>query len=168
MSSLALVTIRSSIASPWVGLSITWVKKLSSMHSRSVLDCLQLAMQMSGWLKSPSRTRACECEASCSWRKKASPGQLFTLYPFLDIEGNTSVPPSVPVPSEQPVAITPVMGFVPPGFSNGNQLTRACKTTTLSLSHNKHKEPMPASSKTDPPLAKAKPINDGGSTSVIT
>jgi len=27
---------------------------------------------------------------------------------------------------------------------------------------------MPASSKKDPPLAKAKPINDGGSTSVIT
>ncbi|KAK4815818.1 hypothetical protein QYF61_007427 [Mycteria americana] len=56
----------------------------------------------------------------------ASPqGPLFTLYPFLDIDGNTSVPPSPPVPSEQPVAIdshTPVMGFVPPGFSNGNQI----------------------------------------------
>ncbi|KAK4833064.1 hypothetical protein QYF61_027726 [Mycteria americana] len=55
----------------------------------------------------------------------ASPqGQLFTLYPFLDIEGNTSAPPSLPVSSEQPVAIdshTPVMGFVPPGFSGGNQ-----------------------------------------------
>jgi len=43
---------------------ITWLKKLSSMHSRNLLDCLQLAMllfqQMSGWLKSPSRTRAYE------------------------------------------------------------------------------------------------------------
>ncbi|KAK4811056.1 hypothetical protein QYF61_016342, partial [Mycteria americana] len=29
-------------------------------------------------------------------------------------------------------------------------------------------EPMPASSKTDPPLAKAEPISDGGSASVIT
>jgi len=27
---------------------------------------------------------------------------------------------------------------------------------------------MPASSKADPPLAKAKPVNDSGSTSVIT
>ncbi|KAK4813629.1 hypothetical protein QYF61_014389, partial [Mycteria americana] len=56
--------------------SITWLKKLSSMHSRSLPDCLQLAMllfqQMSGWLKTPSRTRACEREASCSWRRKAS------------------------------------------------------------------------------------------------
>ncbi|KAK4811032.1 hypothetical protein QYF61_015736 [Mycteria americana] len=71
ISSLALVTNRSSIASPRVGLSITWVKKLSSMHSRSLLDCLQLAtllfQKMSGWLKSPSRTRACERDASCSW-----------------------------------------------------------------------------------------------------
>ena len=29
-------------------------------------------------------------------------------------------------------------------------------------------EPMPATSKTDPPLAKAEPINDSGSASVIT
>jgi len=29
-------------------------------------------------------------------------------------------------------------------------------------------EPMPAGSKTDPPLVKAKPSSDGGSTSVIT
>ncbi|KAK4828845.1 hypothetical protein QYF61_000902 [Mycteria americana] len=54
MSSLALVTIRSSIASPRVGVSATWVKKLSSMRSRSLLDCLQLAVllfqQMSGWI----------------------------------------------------------------------------------------------------------------------
>ncbi|KAK4829570.1 hypothetical protein QYF61_005239 [Mycteria americana] len=74
ISSLGLVTIRSSIASPLVGLSITWLKKLSSMHARSLLDCLQLAVllfqQMSGWLKSPSRTRACERDASCSWSKK--------------------------------------------------------------------------------------------------
>ncbi|KAK4817029.1 hypothetical protein QYF61_026035 [Mycteria americana] len=33
ISSLVLVTNRSSIASPLVGLSITWLKKLSSMHS---------------------------------------------------------------------------------------------------------------------------------------
>ncbi|KAK4832304.1 LOW QUALITY PROTEIN: hypothetical protein QYF61_021703, partial [Mycteria americana] len=44
MSSLAFVTIRSSIASPLAGLSITWPKKLSSMQSRSLLDCLQLAL----------------------------------------------------------------------------------------------------------------------------
>ena len=40
ISSLALVTNRSSIASLWVGLSVTWLKKSSSMHSRSLLDCL--------------------------------------------------------------------------------------------------------------------------------
>ncbi|KAK4818603.1 hypothetical protein QYF61_015465, partial [Mycteria americana] len=88
MSSLALVTIRSSIASPRVGVSITWVKKLSSMHSRSLLDCLQLAVllfqQMLGWLKSPSRTRACEREASCSWRKKASSVALLIRQPVID------------------------------------------------------------------------------------
>ncbi|KAK4829131.1 hypothetical protein QYF61_002210 [Mycteria americana] len=76
ISLLALVTNRSGITSPLVGLSITWLKKLSSMHSRSLLDCLQLSVllfqQMSGWLKSPSRTRGCERDASCSWRKKAS------------------------------------------------------------------------------------------------
>ncbi|KAK4823759.1 hypothetical protein QYF61_006055 [Mycteria americana] len=59
ISSLALVTVRSSIAYPLGGLSITWLKKLSLMHSRSVLDCLQLAVllfqQMLGWLKFPSR-----------------------------------------------------------------------------------------------------------------
>ncbi|KAK4826415.1 hypothetical protein QYF61_008948 [Mycteria americana] len=56
MSSLALVTIRSSIASPRVRVSITWVKKLSSMHSRSLPDCLQLSMllfqQMLGIIES--------------------------------------------------------------------------------------------------------------------
>jgi len=52
-------------------------------------------------------------------------GQLFTFYPFLDINGNASAPPSLPVPSEQPVAIdsrTPDMGFVPSSFSKGNQV----------------------------------------------
>ena len=42
ISSLALVTIRSSIASSPVGLSITWFKKFFSVHTRSVLDCPQL------------------------------------------------------------------------------------------------------------------------------
>ena len=42
--SLALVTIRFSITPPVVGLSITWLKKLSSIHSRSLLDCLQLTV----------------------------------------------------------------------------------------------------------------------------
>jgi len=51
--------------------------------------------------------------------------QLFTIYPFLDIEGNIFTPPSSPVPSEQPVAIdshTLVMGFVTPSFSNDNEV----------------------------------------------
>jgi len=70
------VTTRSSIASLQVGVLITWLKKLSSMHSRNLLDCLQLAvllfLQMSGWLKSPNRMRVCEREASWSWRKNTS------------------------------------------------------------------------------------------------
>lgn len=47
--------------------------------------------------------------------------QLFTLNPLLDVEGNPSISPSSPVSSEQAVAInsdTPVMGFIPPSFSN--------------------------------------------------
>ncbi|KAK4831084.1 hypothetical protein QYF61_015282 [Mycteria americana] len=57
--------------------------------------------------------------------------QLFTLYPFLDVEGNASTPPSSPVPSEQPVATdsrSPVMGFVPPSFNNEG--TMLCVSTT--------------------------------------
>jgi len=76
MSSLALVSIMSSIASSWAGVSITWLKKLSSMHSKCLLNCLHLAallfQQMSGWLKSPGRTKDCEHAGSWSWRKKAS------------------------------------------------------------------------------------------------
>lgn len=52
--------------------------------------------------------------------------QLFTIYPFLDVEGNTVAPPSLPVPFEQLVAIdscrTSVMGFIPPSFNNGSQV----------------------------------------------
>jgi len=47
--------------------------------------------------------------------------QLFTLYPFLYAEGNTSTLLSSPVTSEQPVSINshnPVMRFFPPSFSN--------------------------------------------------
>ena len=50
--------------------------KMSSMHSRNLVDCLSTAVlrfqQASGWLKSPMRTRACECEAFSSCLKKAS------------------------------------------------------------------------------------------------
>ena len=46
------------------------------MHSRSLLDCLQLTellfQQMSGCLKSHTRITACKHEASWSWRKKIS------------------------------------------------------------------------------------------------
>ena len=40
---------------------------------------------------------------------------------------------------------------------------RRCQKLPLCLT-----EPMPAGSKTDPPLAKAEPISDGGSASGIT
>lgn len=49
--------------------------------------------------------------------------QIFTPYSFLDTEDDVPAPLSSPVTSEQPVAIdsyTPVMEFIPPGFSNGN------------------------------------------------
>jgi len=53
-------------------------------------------------------------------------GQLFAPCPFLDREGNACAPLSPSVPCEQPVAIdsyTPVMGFIPPSFSNGIDLS---------------------------------------------
>ena len=57
-------------------LSFTWFKRLSLIDSWRVLDCLQLAVllfqEMLGWLKSPSRRRACNCNASHSCRKKSS------------------------------------------------------------------------------------------------
>ena len=67
-SSSFLVRKRSSIAPLLNGSSINWKRKLSSVHSRNLLDCLCHAVlslqQISGWLKSPMRTRACECEAA--------------------------------------------------------------------------------------------------------
>lgn len=49
----ALVSTRSSSASPLIGLSYTWTRKLLSMHSRRFLDFLQLALffsqQISVW-----------------------------------------------------------------------------------------------------------------------
>lgn len=44
ISSLTLVTIKSTVAFPLLQLSIPWLKKLSPMHSKSLLDYLQLAM----------------------------------------------------------------------------------------------------------------------------
>ena len=64
--------------------------------------------------------------------------QLFTLYPFLNVEGNASAPPSLPVPSEQPVAIdscTPVMGFIPLSFSKGHSLLAAWWLPTPPVAH---------------------------------
>lgn len=53
-------------------------------------------------------------------------GKFFTLYFILNVEGNVSTPPSLPVPSEQLVAVNsyiPVMGIILPGFSDGNYIT---------------------------------------------
>jgi len=52
-------------------------------------------------------------------------GQLFTLFSFLDMKGNTTSILSLRVLSEQLVAINshiPVMGIIPPGFSEGNYI----------------------------------------------
>ena len=46
MLSSALVSTRSSKASPQVGPSITWTRKLSSTDSRNLLDCLPPAMPL--------------------------------------------------------------------------------------------------------------------------
>ena len=58
-------------------------------------------------------------------------------------------------------------GFVWQGFGSGGAIgvasVRSCKKLPPCLI-----KPVPAGSKMDPPLAKAKPISDGGSTSVIT
>lgn len=76
ISSSVLVGSRSINASPLGVLSVTRIKKLSPTHSRSLLDCLQIAVllfqQMSQWLESPSRVKACEHDASCCWSKNSS------------------------------------------------------------------------------------------------
>jgi len=58
-------------------------------------------------------------------------------------------------------------GFAWQGFGSGGAITavsvRSCEKIPPCLT-----EPVPASSETDPPLAKAKPISSIGSTSVIT
>ena len=51
------------------------------------------------------------------------------------------------------------------GGVTGVAPVRSCWKLPLCL---REREPIPAGSKTDPPLAKAKPISDGGSASVIT
>lgn len=70
MLSSTLLSTRSSKASPCVGPSITWTRTLSSTDARNLLDCLEpavlLSQQISGWLKSPIRTRASEPNSSCS------------------------------------------------------------------------------------------------------
>ena len=59
------------------------------------------------------------------------------------------------------------IGFAWQGFGSGGATgmasVRSCQKLPLCPT-----EPMPAGSKTDPPLAKAEPISDGGSASVIT
>ena len=70
-----LVSTGSNNASSLAGLSNTWASYLSSVGSRSLLDCLQFTVlfsqQISGRLKSPIRMRDCECDDSCSWNMKA-------------------------------------------------------------------------------------------------
>lgn len=54
------------------GAVIYLTQEVILMHSRSLLDCLQLAVllfqQISGWLKSSSRMGTCDCGTLCSWR----------------------------------------------------------------------------------------------------
>jgi len=58
-------------------------------------------------------------------------------------------------------------GFVWQGFGSEGAIwvasVRSCEKPPTNLT-----EPVPAVSEMDPPLAKAKPVSEGGSTSVIT
>jgi len=64
------VSRRSSRARLLIGFSIPCVRKLSSILSRNLLDFLCPAVlslqQISGWLKSLTRTRVCTCEIASS------------------------------------------------------------------------------------------------------
>ena len=68
--------------------------------------------------------------------------------------------------SEKAFIIHKCFGFVWQDFGSGGATgvssKRSCQKLPLCPT-----EPMPAGSKADPPLAKAEPVRDGGSTSVI-
>ena len=70
-SSLALVTTRSSIASPWAGVLITWLKKLPSMHfCRLHISRLILKIIKNGPLNSLHFSQSCsdaEMNSAASW-----------------------------------------------------------------------------------------------------
>ena len=59
------------------------------------------------------------------------------------------------------------IGFVCQGFRS-REATRVASMQSCYKLYSCLTEPMPASSKTDPPLAKAEPISNCGSASVIT
>lgn len=56
--------------------SITWMRKLSLLHPRNLLDCLRPAVlplqQIVGWLKSPMKVRVCKHNAVSGCLQKAS------------------------------------------------------------------------------------------------
>lgn len=61
------------------GRAITRLRKSSSLHSRSLLDFLQLTVllsQMLQLLKFPSRTRAHEHDSLCSWSREGFVNRL--------------------------------------------------------------------------------------------
>lgn len=74
ISSLRFVTIRSSMASllvellPGLRIYASCISGISWVAYTSLL----LFQQTLRWLKSPRRTRTCECDPSCSWNKKVS------------------------------------------------------------------------------------------------
>lgn len=68
-----LICIRSSKGLSLINSSFTYAKKLSSAHSRNVLDCLYppvLPLQQIRQLKFPRRSEACEHKASLTCLKK--------------------------------------------------------------------------------------------------
>jgi len=49
--------------------------------------------------------------------------QLFTIYPLPNIEGNSTLPPTLSIPSEKPVVLNqgiPSVGFSSPCFCDSN------------------------------------------------
>lgn len=84
-SSSLFVSMRSSRICPPCWLSITCVRKLSSIHSLNVLDGLCPALlpsyEILGWLKFPVRISTCTREASPT---VYDGGNSWTVFPLLD------------------------------------------------------------------------------------
>lgn len=101
MSSLELVTNRSSIASPLVGLSITWLNKLSWMNSRRLLDSIQLPVAIwdaTGHLRDIAQDQEQQKTCCSSLKHYLLQWQLEPTWAFqvaLGVTGRAAEPPFI-------------------------------------------------------------------------